>query len=274
MGLAIKSGLFPFHAWLPDAYGYSTVSSAAMLSSLVSKGYIFLLIKLIYRVIGFEVFFGSRIINVLFVFGLAGMIMGSVSAIRENDIRRMISYSSVAQIGYIYMGFGLGTGAGMVASVFHILSHGATKSLLFVAAVGLTDASGGHKEFDELTGAAYRNRLAGAAFLVGALSMVGIPLFSGFISKLLFAQAAVQSQGKALAALVVLAVSTVLNAIYFMKTVIRIYTPTDKKYEVTAFGYKVSYAITLGCFILLNLLLGLFSQPITNWITQGLTILQ
>ena len=274
VGLAIKSALFPFHAWLPDAYGYSTVSSAAMLSSLVSKGYIFLLIKLIYRVIGFEVFFGSRIINVLFVFGLAGMIMGSVSAIRENDIRRMISYSSVAQIGYIYMGFGLGTGAGMVASVFHILSHGATKSLLFVAAVGLTDASGGHKEFDELTGAAYRNRLAGAAFLVGALSMVGIPLFSGFISKLLFAQAAVQSQGKALAALVVLAVSTVLNAIYFMKTVIRIYTPTDKKYEVTAFGYKVSYAITLGCFILLNLLLGLFSQPITNWITQGLTILQ
>lgn len=274
VGLAIKSALFPFHAWLPDAYGYSTVSSAAMLSSLVSKGYIFLLIKLIYRVIGFEVFFGSRIINVLFVFGLAGMIMGSVSAIRENDIRRMISYSSVAQIGYIYMGFGLGTGAGMVASVFHILSHGATKSLLFVAAVGLTDASGGHKEYDELTGAAYRNRLAGAAFLVGALSMVGIPLFSGFISKLLFAQAAVQSQGKALAALVVLAVSTVLNAIYFMKTVIRIYTPTDKKYEVTAFGYKVSYAITLGCFILLNLLLGLFSQPITNWITQGLTILQ
>ena len=68
--------------------------------------------------------------------------------------------------------------------------------------------------------------------------------------------------------------STVLIAIYFMKTVIRIYTPTDKKYEVTAFGYKVSYAITLGCFILLNLLLGLFSQPITNWITQGLTILQ
>ncbi|MDE6904729.1 MAG: sodium:proton antiporter [Lachnospiraceae bacterium] len=274
VGLAIKSALFPFHAWLPDAYGYSTVSSAAMLSSLVSKGYIFLLIKLIYRVIGFEVFYGSRIINVLFVFGLAGMIMGSVSAIRENDIRRMISYSSVAQIGYIYMGFGLGTAAGMVASVFHILSHGATKSLLFVAAVGLTDASGGHKEFDELTGAAYRNKLAGAAFLVGALSMVGIPLFSGFISKLLFAQSAIQSQGKALPALIVLAVSTVLNAIYFMKTVIRIYTPTDKEYEVTAFGYKISYAITLGCFILLNLLLGLFSQPITNWITQGLTILQ
>lgn len=274
VGLAIKSALFPFHAWLPDAYGYSTVTSAAMLSSLVSKGYIFLLIKLIYRVIGFEVFYGSRIINVLFVFGLAGMIMGSLSAIRENDIRRMISYSSVAQIGYIYMGFGLGTAAGMVASVFHILSHAATKSLLFVAAVGLTDVSGGRKEFGELTGAAYRNKMAGAAFLVGSLSMVGIPMFSGFISKLLFSQAAVQSQGKMLPTLIVLAVSTVLNAIYFMKAVIRIYTPTDKEYEVKTFGHKTSYGVTLAFFILLNLILGLFSQPITNWITQGLMIMQ
>ncbi|MDE6063387.1 MAG: sodium:proton antiporter, partial [Lachnospiraceae bacterium] len=117
LGLAIKSALFPFHAWLPDAYGYSTASSAAMLSSLVSKGYIFLLIKLIYRVFGFEVFRDSHIINVLFVFGLMGMIFGSISAIRENDIKRMVAFSSVAQIGYIYMGIGLATQEGMVASI-------------------------------------------------------------------------------------------------------------------------------------------------------------
>ena len=132
VGLCIKSALFPFHAWLPDAYGYSTVSSAAILSSLVSKGYIFLLIKIIYRVIGFNIFNNTRIIDVLFVFGLMGMIFGSISAIRENDIRRMIAYSSVAQIGYIYMGFGMVTQPGMVASVFHILPHGATKALLFI----------------------------------------------------------------------------------------------------------------------------------------------
>ena len=117
IGLCIKSALFPFHSWLPDAYGYSTVSSAAILSSLVSKGYIFLLIKIIYRVIGFDIFNSTRIIDVLFVFGLMGMIFGSLSAIKENDIRRMIAFSSVAQIGYIYMGFGMGTQAGMVASI-------------------------------------------------------------------------------------------------------------------------------------------------------------
>lgn len=77
VGIAIKSALFPFHAWLPDAYGYSTLSSAAILSSLVSKGYIFLLVKIFYRVIGFDIVRDSKIINVLFVFGVIGMIMGS-----------------------------------------------------------------------------------------------------------------------------------------------------------------------------------------------------
>ena len=272
VGLAIKSALFPFHAWLPDAYGYSTVSSAAILSSLVSKGYIFLLIKIIYRVIGFDIFYDSKIINVLFVFGLMGMIFGSLSAIRENDIRRMIAFSSVAQIGYIYMGIGLGTQAGMTASVFHILSHAATKSLLFIAAIGLTDVSGGSRKFIDLTGAAYRNKLAGVTFSVGALSMVGVPMFSGFISKLLFAQAAVQNEGKMLPTLIVLAISTILNAIYFMKTVIRIYTPTgESKYPVVScIKEQKLYGVTLICFIILNIILGINSQPIVDLIEQGL----
>lgn len=273
VGLAIKSALFPFHAWLPDAYGYSTVSSAAILSSLVSKGYIFLLIKIIYRVIGFEVFYESRIVDVLFAFGLMGMIFGSISAIRENDVRRMIAFSSVAQIGYIYMGIGMGTQAGMEASIFHILSHAATKSLLFIAAIGLTDVSGGSRQFIELTGSAYRNKWAGVAFTVGSLSMVGVPLFSGFISKLLFAQAAVQNDVKMLPALIVLGISTILNAIYFMKTVIRIYTPVEEhKYESIAFKNMKLYVAALLCFIILNVVLGVSSQPIVDLIGQGLAM--
>lgn len=270
-GLAIKSALFPFHSWLPDAYGYSTVSSAAMLSSLVSKGYIFLLIKIFYRVIGFDIIAGSKIMNILFVFGLLGMIFGSLSAIRENDIRRMISFSSVAQIGYIYMGFGLGTEQGMIASVYHILSHAATKSLLFIAAIGLTDVSKGSRKFQDLTGSAYRNKWAGVAFTVGSLSMVGMPMMSGFVSKLLFAQAAVGAGNKMLPALIVLGISTILNAIYFMKTVLRIYVP-EKREDCETFTFKNGkvYVVTLICFIALNIFLGMLSQPIVEWIHSGL----
>lgn len=272
-GLAIKSALFPFHSWLPDAYGYSTVSSAAMLSSLVSKGYIFLMIKIFYRVIGFDIIAQSKVINVLFVFGLLGMIFGSLSAIRENDIRRMISFSSVAQIGYIYMGFGLGTEIGMTASIFHILSHAATKSLLFVAAIGLTDVSKGSRKFQDLTGAAYRNRIAGIAFTVGSLSMVGVPMFSGFVSKLLFAESAIGHNFKMLPAVIVLAVSTILNAIYFMKTVVRIYVPEKRTdCEVITLKREKVYAATLVCFIMLNVALGMLSQPIVEWIGTGLSM--
>ena len=271
VGLCIKSALFPFHAWLPDAYGYSTVSSAAILSALVSKGYIFLLIKIIYRVIGFNIYHDTRIIDILFVFGLMGMIFGSLSAIRENDVRRMVAFSSVAQIGYIYMGFGMGTQEGMTASIFHILSHAATKSLLFIAAIGLTDVSGGSRKFIELTGSGYRNKWAGIAFTVGSLSMVGVPLFSGFISKLLFSQAAVLNHTKMLPALIVLGISTILNAIYFMKTVIRIYTPLNHcAYTSVTFKDISAYAMVLVAFIVLNVILGISSQPVVDMIRQGL----
>lgn len=270
IGLAIKSALYPFHSWLPDAYGYSTISSAAMLSSLVSKGYIFLLIKVFYRVIGFDIIYNSKIVNVLFIFGLIGMIMGSVSAMKENDIRRMISFSSVAQIGYIYMGFGLGTTYGMVASIFHIVAHAATKSLLFVAAIGLCDVSGMSRKFTDLTGAGYRNKIAGIAFTVGALSMVGIPGFCGFISKLLFAQAGVMTSNKILPTLIVLAISTILNAIYFMKTVIRIYTPVKTQYPRVTYKDDKSYSSSLILFVLLNLTIGIFSQPVVDLIHMGL----
>lgn len=277
VGLAMKSALYPFHTWVPDAYGYSTISSAAILSSLVSKGYIFLVIKIFYRVIGFDIIDDSKVINVLFVFGIAGMVMGSLAAIKENHIRRMIAYSSVAQIGYIYMGIGLGTSAGTIASIYHIIGHAATKSLLFIAASGITEASGGSTEFIDLTGAGYRNKLAGVAFTVGSLSMIGVPMFSGFISKLLFSQAAVDHTYKLLPTLIALAISTILNVVYFMKTVIRIYTPkrqesgNSAKRIITVKEQPLKSA-TLICFIVLNLILGLGSQPIIELIHRGLNM--
>ena len=271
VGLAIKSALFPFHSWLPDAYGYSTVSSAAILSSLVSKGYIFLLIKIFYRVIGLDIIRNSKIINVLFVFGLAGMIFGSLSAMKEGDIRRMIAFSSVAQIGYIYMGFGLGTEVGMIASVFHILTHAATKSLLFISAIGLTEVSGGSRHFNEVTGAGFRNVIAGIGFTVGSLSMVGLPAFAGFISKILFAQAALNNVRKMLPVLIVLGISTILNAIYFLKTVLRIYTPVETSYyKPLLIKDQKLYSVVIIMFVIINFILGLLSGSITNWITLGL----
>jgi multicomponent Na+:H+ antiporter subunit D len=190
----------------------------------------------------------------------------------------MIAFSSVAQIGYIYMGLGLGTEAGVTASVFHIVSHAATKALLFIAASGLIDASGGSTDFFDLTGAGFRNKLAGVAFTVGSFSMVGIPAFAGFISKLLFAQAAVGSLHKMLPTMIALAISTILNAVYFMKTVIRIYTPQwragfqEKKFKGVTAKEQPAKSVALVCFIILNLVLGICSEPVIGLIERGLAM--
>ena len=274
VGLAIKSALFPFHTWLPDAYGYSTPASSAMLSSLVSKGYIFLLIKIYCRVIGLQTVRSMHIQDILFLLGLVGILMGSLSAIREKDIRRMISFSSVAQISYIYMGIGMATQAGLVAAIFHIFAHGIAKSMLFLAANGLSQVSGDSKLYRDLRGSGYRAPFAGVAFTVGAFSMTGIPLLGGFVSKLYLARAAMELGSRRMPlALLALAASAALNTVYFLKTVITIYrTPAPEASFPSSKRENTRFCVAMTCFIALNIALGVFSQPVIAAIREGLSM--
>ncbi len=288
MGLAVKSGLWPFHLWMPDTYSYTTPASSGVLSGLISKIYILLLIKFIYQVIGPEVYYASGVGNILFLLGLAGMFFGSVSAIRENDIRRMLAFSSAAQIGYIYMGIGLSPALGVAAALFHILAHALTKPLLFLSAADLAEAGGG-VTFADLQNTAYRVPLAGFGFLVGSLSMVGIPLFMGFIAKVQLASAAVGSGWRMLPALIMLAVSTILNTMYFLRTVLRIYSPHPVAPEhgpareaglppmlpdpVERIAPDRCFVVSAVVFIAGNVALGVCAQPLITLLQQGLALL-
>ncbi|MDO4483020.1 MAG: proton-conducting transporter membrane subunit [Clostridia bacterium] len=273
-GLAIKSALFPFHTWVPDAYGSTTPASASVLSSLVSKGYIFLLIKIYCRVYNLDIVAEAGVTNVLFVFAIVAMIMGSIMAIRETDIRRMIAYSSVAQIGYIFMGIGFGTEFGMMAAMFHIFAHSASKAMLFISSSALIDASNGNSSLKDLQGSGYRNKLAGIAFTVGALSMVGFPFLGGLISKINFADAALQYQGHhMMLALAALAISTWLNVLYFLRTMMSIYSKQGTE-GITYAAKKNNPAlvVSLVAFIALNIALGMFAQPLIAGLMRGLSL--
>lgn len=273
-GLAIKSGLFPFHTWMPDAYGHSTPTSSAILSSLVSKGYIVLLIKVFMRTVGMDAVRQSGIGNILFLLGVAGIVMGSVSAILEKDIRRMISFSSVAQIGYIYMAIGMGTEAGLSAAFFQIIAHGFGKSMLFLSASGLSKASGDSKFYRDLRGAAYRDPWSGLAFTVGAFSMTGIPFLGGFIVKILLGKAAMGlGDLRMLIALLSLAASAALNTVYFLKTVITIYRAADplrERHERRPLSLTTRVALMMG--VVANIGLGVLSQPVVAAIGRGLRL--
>lgn len=275
VGLGIKSALYPFHVWAPDAYTNAPPVSAGILSGLVSKGYIFLLIKIYYRVIGMEVIRSQYVLDILFVFGILGMILGSISAIRQQDVRRMIAYSSVAQIGYVFMGLSMGSQAGTVAAIFHMMVHAAAKPVLFISAAAMTDASGEHKSFHFLRGAAYREKAAGIAFTIASMSMVGIPMTAGFISKVRLSTAGMAQPGlQKYFILFALALSTLLNAVYFLQTVVHIYRRPTLEEAMTApvplRPMKKINALALLSMAAVTILLGVLSEPFIQSIFVGL----
>lgn len=273
LGIGIKSGLFPFYYWMPDTYGWSTPTTASIMSSVVSKTYIFLLIKIYYRVFGLENLKELPLRYILFALGIMGMIFGSIAAIREKGINRMVALSSAAQIGYIYMTIGMGYHAAYAAAVFHLLGHSVTKSLLFITTPRLVDVSGGNYEFRYLQGSALKNPLAGYMFTACAFSMVGIPIFVGFSSKLFIIMAASLAKTKVIfyLAIAALVISTILNALYFIRTVIRIFSrPEGDGVIIEKTKIEPSFALSSVGLMAVNVFMGIMPMVVYGLIESGL----
>ena len=272
-GLAIKSGLFPFHLWMPDTYAYATPTSSAILSSFTSKVYIFLMIKILLRVVGTETEFVKGILGIFLIFGLFAIIIGSVSAIKQHNINRMIAFSSTAQIGYIYVALSVSGLTGVTAAIYHIFAHSVTKSLLFLSSARIIEASSNKMSFHDLRGSAKRAPFASLMFTIGSLSMIGIPSLAGFASKILISQAAA-NEGNilSLVILLVLAVSTAMNTVYFLRTVINIYSTTNSHDAHKKEKINYEYILTLLGLCALNFTLGICSQSITGAIKFGLNL--
>ena len=273
IGLSIKSGLFPFHFWMPDTYGWATPTSAAIMTSLVSKAYIFLLIKIYWRVIGIDIVERMPIRNILLVLGIAGMVIGSVQALHADNINRMAAFSSAANIGYIFMGIGIGGVAGYTAAIFHIFAHAVTKAMLFLTTPRLAEVSGDSLLFKELQGSGLRDRDAGVFFTISAFSMIGIPIFAGFAAKLQFGLAAVEDGAgwRLILVFLALAVSSMLNALYFVRTIIRIYSrPNESTRMEVRPHHRAGYNVPMLVLTVMNLFLGLFSWVTVDLIHRGL----
>ncbi len=270
-GLGVKAAMFPFHRWLPDAHGSATTAASAVLSGLVLKGYAVLIILLFCRVFTLETVRALRITDGVFALGFCGMILGSVRAIGETQVKRMLAWSSVAQIGYVFMGIGLGTPAGVAAAVFQILAHAFAKPLLFVSAGRLIAVSGHKKQLGALRGSAWRDPAAGLGFAVGGLSMVGVPLFGGFAAKFGLAWSAVSGREKLLPALLVLALSTILNARYYLPAIIAVWSGRPAEMRRAPRDLCSSAAIAL--FSLAVFFLGVCFTPVMDLIVRGLELL-
>ena len=278
-GFAIKSALFPFHGWLPDAHASATTAASAVLSGIIIKVYPILLIRMIFYVFGFETMGALRIAHLFIFFGVAAIVYGSWRAMQQKTIKRMLAYASISNMGFIFVAIGLNTYAGMAAAAFHIAAHAVGKAMLFTAAGGLAAVSDHRKDFTSLRGAGRRDLFAGTAFVVGALSMIGIPLFPGFISKLVLTMAALETPFAVVVIPAVVIVSTVFSGMYYIPAIICIFSKrpaspaksaTPEEPEHVPLTMSLLYWAALSIFMAITLFLGLFSQPVLRAIERGL----
>lgn len=217
LGIAMKLAVFPLHGWLPEAYNRAPSIATAILAATSTKVALYLFIRMHYSVFTPELADSFMPLSqVLLVLGAAGVLVGSASAIVEHSVKRLLALSSVAQIGYMVIGVGLGSALGLQASLLHLFNHALMKAALFMAVAAVVLRVGGSKVSD-FRGLGRAMPWTMAAFVIGSLSLIGVPLTVGFVSKWYLILALFDSSHWGL--LVVVAIGSVLALFYIWKII-------------------------------------------------------
>lgn len=189
MGFGLKAALVPFHSWLPDAHPSAPAPVSAMLSGVLIKALgVYTLIRIFYNVFGIN----SAVLNVLMFAGATSMVVGVLLAIGQWDLKRLLAYHSISQIGYIVLGLGLATPLGLLGGLFHLFNHSVFKSLLFLNS-GAIEFTTGTRDLKNMGGLREKMPVTAGTSLVASMSIAGVPPFNGFWSKLIIIFAAVQA---------------------------------------------------------------------------------
>ncbi|MGZ8496072.1 MAG: monovalent cation/H+ antiporter subunit D family protein [Candidatus Binatia bacterium] len=224
LALALKMALFPFHLWLPDAYTYAPSAVAGLIPPVATKVAAYVMVRIFLGV--FQPSFGFdrvALLPVISWLAAAGIIYGSVMAIAQSDLRRMLAYSSVSQIAYVGLGLGMGNSMGLIGALLHVVNHAAMKACLFFVA-GTVRQRTGQVQISNLTGLGRTMPWSMAAFTIAALSMIGVPPAAGFFSKWYLMLGALELANPWFVTVILL--SSLLNAVYFFRVLENIYVKT------------------------------------------------
>jgi formate hydrogenlyase subunit 3/multisubunit Na+/H+ antiporter MnhD subunit len=246
-GLLLKTALFPFHFWLPPAHGSAPAPVSAVLSALVVKAAFYLVLRLWLDVLGGGQGDGGGrwLAELLGALGAVAVIWGSVLALRQERLKLLIAYSTVAQIGYLFMAFPLALAGGAVAwtgALYLALAHGLAKAAMFLSAGNLL-RFGGHDRIAELDSAVQRLPLTLTAFALAGVSIMGLPPSGGFIGKWLLLEEAFR-QGRFVLAVVIL-LGGVLAAAYVFKVVGHAFTPAERERRLRAVAPAMEWSALL-----------------------------
>lgn len=271
VGSSIKMGLFPLHIWLPDAYTYAPSAVSAFIAPLMTKVGAYILIRVM-----FTVFKPSYSIDqipvatILSWMGAVAILAGSIMAMAQKDLKRMLAYSSVSQIGYIVLGIGLANKMGLLGAYLHILNHAFMKGCLFLVAAALMYRLGGRNIF-QLQAVHRRMPWTMGALVIGALSMIGIPPMAGFFSKWYLILGSIEARNWVFVAVIL--ASTLLNALYFFRVIEKAYfeifhghSKGEAPVEMLPEDVPLSMRIPILFLAAGIILLGLFNERIISGI--------
>lgn len=267
IAFGIKMALFPLHGWQPDAYTYAHPAAAPLISGLMSKAPALAMLRYMFYIIGADSPYVAKALTVIGFLGACGIILGSVMANAQRDFRRMLAYSSVAQIGYIAVGLSLGNAYGIIAAVFHILIHAFMKSSLFMV-IGAVRYRYDEVMIDKLGGLNKHMPLTSVTLVIAALSMVGIPPTGGFFSKWYIIMGSLESGHYIY--LAVLIASSLLNAVYFFRVIETVFINKDAELtEVRPAGpwkfeLPLSMLVPIVLFGIIIIAIGVLNAPIVN----------
>jgi multicomponent Na+:H+ antiporter subunit D len=185
VGLGLKLALFPLHAWLPNAYAYSPSMVSAFVAATGTKVSIYALLRYYFTVFDPAPLFETLPTRELFIaLSVAAMVIASLVAVFERDVKRLFAYSSVAQVGYITLGLGVDNLDSLTGSIVHLLNHGVTKGAIFLLLGGVALKSGAvSMSIGSLSGLGRRMPLTAFGLVIAGLSLIGIPGTAGFITK-------------------------------------------------------------------------------------------
>ncbi|HBT20394.1 MAG TPA: hypothetical protein DEA47_03390 [Peptococcaceae bacterium] len=259
-GFGVKTAMAPFHTWLPDAHSAAPTGISAMLSGVVIETGFFAMLKVLLNIFaGVNLTMGL----VLALFAVVTMFAGNLLALVQKDIKRMLAYSSVAQIGYILMGIGLGIyyGAvsGLTGGLFHIMTHAFMKGLAFLCA-GVIIHQIGTREIADMRGVGKYMPLTAAGFTIAALALAGVPPFSGFMSKWLIYNAGVEVGSTVGIVFAAIAIANSILSLGYYLPVISAFYAKDTATEIHLHDAPTWCAVSIAGLIVLTVALGIFPQ--------------
>ncbi len=222
VGIGVKAALFPMHGWLPDSYTYAASSSSALIAPIGTKVAAYILFRIILWLFGIEITDAvAPITTIIGIFAAIGILYGSIMAIAQSELKRMLAYSSISQIGYIIMGLSLANPWGFAGAMLHVLNHAVMKACLFMIS-GQMRLKEGHSDITKFDDS-YRKKYPWtmAAFTIAAISMIGLPPLAGFFSKWYLVLGTIDNSNWLF--LAVILISSLLNAVYFFRILEKVY---------------------------------------------------